>query len=383
MSCAYCNKSIANTEVYWELDCGKHLGHGTHQSIACPVVGCGKAVGTAAQLAPTGQQKTGSAHVSSAELEARARRRAANASRRTEPLSPPQRSAIGSFFGEVLRIAGRVTEASIPDEESGDPYALLRAKVPLETLVAKHGFDITELINDHGVTIADFFENGYTIGEMCNAFGSRMNRAEGMNVLYYLGMTDEFITALPQLSQVETMKSRLGFTPDALVKQLGYSFKPGPRAWTLPQMLDVGLTMPMVMEQGMRTLQEWQELKATARTNDDLRRFGVTPALEAQLKNETALLVAPAPSNPAVKAATAPVRSAGTATAPPFQPLPPPASYAKSRQPNSGVVTFVPPAAGPAPGTRTAPLSSAPKLVERSAPVQTPIFLVLPPGGRK
>jgi len=226
----------------------------------------------------------------------RSRRLAQNAARRTEPLKPYEPShAVEGWAVSLLRVFGRVGEASHPDDESEDPVALLDAHVPLQTMVRKHGFDITELINDPpGVTIADFFRNGYTIGEMCDAFSSRMNPTEGMRVLYFLGMTDEFISARPDQAQVHIMKSRMGFNTDSLLHDLDYRFVPG--RWTLPQMLEVGLTMPVVMAKGMQTRDEWIQLQGTRANDADLIRFGVTPELEAQLARthvpETAAIVA-------------------------------------------------------------------------------------------
>jgi len=205
MSCAYCALPIKDTDVYWELQCKKHLSHSTHGTTRCHIctrveaAAIGSYVPTATP-APAAPQKV----VSIPERDARARRLANNAARRTEPLRPYQPSAVTGFFGGVLKIAGRMAEASIPDDESSDPEVLLalKPKLPLTTLVQKHGFDITELINDHEITISDFFKNGYTIGEMCEAFHSRMNPTEGMDVLYYLGMTDQFLSDMPQFSQV-------------------------------------------------------------------------------------------------------------------------------------------------------------------------------------
>ena len=81
------------------------------------------------------------------------------------------------------------------------------------------------------------------------------------------------------------MKAKLGLTVDTLINRLDYKFVPG--RWTIPQMIEVGLTMPVVMRQGMRTTEEWAQLRATARTTSDLLQFGATPLLEAQLIHPT------------------------------------------------------------------------------------------------
>jgi|WetSurMetagenome_2_1015567.scaffolds.fasta_scaffold00184_29 hypothetical protein len=291
MTCVYCPHEIKNGDMFWDLRCGKHMAHASHDTTRCLV--CTPMTGAAVTTQPVGQPAAvatsaavtpSSVNIGRAEQEARARRLANNAVRRSEPLKPYEASAstVGSWFGSILSVAARVAEASVPDDESSNPTVLLDAGVPLKVLVSKHGWDITELINDPpGVTIGDFFRNRYTIGEMCEAFSSRMNPAEGMAVLYALGMTDEFLTAMPKQSQVSIMRAKLGLNPETLVKYLEYKFVPG--RWTIPQMLEVGLTMPMVMELGLRTAEDWAQLRETARTTSELQQFGVTPFLEAQM----------------------------------------------------------------------------------------------------
>ncbi len=304
MSCAYCAKPIKNTEFCLKLRCGQHLAHGTHNTTICsicpgPATTAAAAVGSvaAAVVPSTAVAATATAtapvavvapkFVSGEEQRARARRIADAPKRRKEPFKPYEPSFFAGVVANLLQVAGRVGEASIPDDESSDPFALLEARVPLKTLVTKHGFDITELINDHGVTIADIFrtchpeDRMYTMSEMCDAFGSRMNRDEGMRVLYYLGMTDRYLTERPEQSQVDVMREKLGFSLQSLVSDLGYHFEPG--VWTLGQMVDMGMTMDWVMKQGMRTWDEWDELRQTARNANDITRFAVTPALTALL----------------------------------------------------------------------------------------------------
>ena len=283
-ACAICNKPIADTELLFTLQCDRHVAHGTHQTTLCPVVGCG-VQGVSVVGVPMQTGLVASPHVSAAELQARARRLEQAAVRRSEPLVLKEPGFIESALGWTLKIASSIAQSGVPDDENSDPRVLLKAGVPLKTLVQKHGFDITELINDHRITIRDFFTNGYDMNDMCGAF-SRMDRIEGMDVLWVLGMTDAYLTQCPALSQVETMKARLGFTPDHLVEKLGYRFVPG--AWTIPQMIDAGLTMTRVKKEGLRTKQEWQQLAATARGNQDLLLFGVTQELVDDLLDEDA-----------------------------------------------------------------------------------------------
>jgi hypothetical protein len=176
MSCVFCKKPIDDTQAFLELSCGKHLGHSHHGSLKCVDYACvaisshvlPEAVAAAAAAAPQVTMR------SDAEL------RAISAARVGEPLNPPSSGGLRKLAGGVMRYVSKLIDSNKPDKEaSGDPFTLLQARIPLRDLVGKHGYDITELINDHGVTVNDFFRSGYTLGEMCDAFSSRMNPREG------------------------------------------------------------------------------------------------------------------------------------------------------------------------------------------------------------
>lgn len=199
------------------------------------------------------------------------------AKRFKEPLCPRQPGMIGSIFKSVARLS----ELNKPDTESRDPLVLLGAQVPLTNFPSKYGMDITELINDHGVNINDFFKNGYKMSDLCDAFSSRMNPEEGMDVLYYLGIDAEHFRVCPDLVQPEILKKRLGYDPRMLT-QLGYQYTPQ-SSWTIPDMIRVGLTMPIVMDVGLTHAQDWARLKATATSPTQLTTFGCTRVLESQL----------------------------------------------------------------------------------------------------
>lgn len=205
------------------------------------------------------------------------------------------------FVGAVLSGVSQMVAASAPVEESTDPFVLLKAQVPLASImVGKHAIGIAELINDHGVTINDFFGNGYTIGDMCDAFPTRMNPQGGLDVLSNLGMHEEHFRRFPQLSQIGIVKDRLGYTPADMVRRFGYQYKSPVTqgGWTLSELVSVGLTMPLVIEAGMTHRNQWEELKQTG-TPAELALFGATPALIAALA-----VSAPAPLPPLVQAAT-------------------------------------------------------------------------------
>lgn len=275
MSCAYCGKAISNTQGYIQLRCNVHLAHSSHEKLSCPVVGCGVSheEAAAAKIATSVSPSTGG------EDPEVVRRKAAAATRIREPLVPFRPGKVGQFIGGVMRTVSKISSASVPDHDSNDPFTLLKARVPLADVVNKRGFDITELINDYGVTINDFFGNGYAMSEMCDAFSSRMNSTEGMDVLYHLGISAEHFRLLPQYVQVDVLRKKLGYEA-RMLPQLGYTFTAG--AWTLPQMLSVGLTMPLVTQCGLQFRNDWEQLKAGA-TPEQLHQFGWCKPLEDAL----------------------------------------------------------------------------------------------------
>ncbi len=204
----------------------------------------------------------------------------------SEPLIPKQRGPVSAFVGAVLSSVSQMVAASAPVEESTDPFVLLKAQVPLTSImVGKHAIGIAELINDHGVTINDFFANGYTIGDMCDAFPTRMNPqgGSGLDVLSNLGMHEEHFRRFPQLSQIGIVRDRLGYVPADMVRRFGYQYaNPSAGGWTLSELVSVGLTMPLVIEAGLTHRNQWEELKQTG-TAAELALFGAAPSLIAAL----------------------------------------------------------------------------------------------------
>lgn len=279
MSCVVCNNKIADAHAFLEMRCGMHLAHSFHQIVRCPHPNCATAAATPVkgQVLPTASRQPPAAR------DEIALRRALSAERAKEPLCPPQiESSTGmKLVSGFMRTVTRLSETFKPDSESSDPFTLLAARVPLVDIRDKHGMDITEMINDYGVTINDFFKHGYALGDMCDAFSSRMNTQEGMDVLYFLGIGSEHFRVCPELVQPQVIRTKLGYVPQHLL-QLGFQFDSNFR-WTIPEMVRVGLTMPILMEAGLTLAADWAQIKATATLPGQLTEFGVTRALEAQL----------------------------------------------------------------------------------------------------
>lgn len=202
-------------------------------------------------------------------------------SRYKEPLKAlsTRQNAVAAACASVLDKIGSLVDRNKPDTQSRDPRVLLDQRVPLTKLVQEHGLDITELINDHGLNINDFFSRGYSMSHMCDAFASRLNRDEGRAVLYALGMSVDHFTMVPQYVQQDLMRERLGYEPSWLL-DFGYHFDPNKH--TLTQLVGLGLTMPMVMDAGLRTRSQWEYLKANG-SGSELVKFGCTAALENEL----------------------------------------------------------------------------------------------------
>ena len=204
--------------------------------------------------------------------------------RYNEPLKPLsiRQNAVAAVCASVLETIGNLVDRNKPDTQSRNPRVLLDQRIPLTQLVNEHGMDITELINDHGITINDFFERGYTMSHMCDAFSSRLNKKDGLAALYALGMSVDHFTVVPQYVQEPVMREKLGYEPSWLLK-FGYRFDPNKH--TLTQLVGLGLTMPLVMNAGLRTRSQWEYLKRTpgGASRNDLAKFGCTPQLEAEL----------------------------------------------------------------------------------------------------
>jgi hypothetical protein len=179
----------------------------------------------------------------------------------------------------MLTSISKIISNGKPPFESNDPFVLLEARAPLkEVVVDTHGIGITEMINDWGVTINTFFDNGYTLEDMCDAFGDRLNDKEGIDVLCALGMHQDHFRRLPEYAQVGIAQSRLGYVPMDMVKRFGYVYHSPltEDGWTLPELASVGITFPIAVQGGLQHQTQWEELKQTATDQRQIIQFGAT-----------------------------------------------------------------------------------------------------------
>lgn len=271
MSCGICKKGLLDTDIQIELECGKHLAHSVHNSFDC------------LECSPPGKTIDGAVlggGGGKADSSAIERRKQLSAQRVGEPLvggggggrQPVEQSSSSSILSSVTtafskHVVPLFSRTGAP-LESLPPRELLAKKVPLADLVSRYGYDITELINDHQLTINDFFEHEYTIGEMIDAFSSRMNAREGLDVLSALGIQAEHFRCVPDLVMADVMKKRIGYKPSDLVDRFHFQYKSPvtqpEEAWTLQEMVNAGLTFEDVRRAGMQCEVQWNELKQTA-----------------------------------------------------------------------------------------------------------------------
>lgn len=216
-----------------------------------------------------------------------------------EPLRPPHASNVFSKAAASL-IRGTTSwfNSGKTSETSTDPHYLLKRRYPLEKMVGEKGLGLTELINSFGVNINDFLINGYTIEDMCLAF-PRMNKRQGIEALQVLGLSSEHFRLIPDSVCPAAMAEYIGYHPDHLLTQFGYTFAPASRGgWTLPQMLHSGLTMKHVIDAGLRYISEWSELIRGA-TPEQMTRFGFNKALFPRIQKDPQPLPQPVIHPPA------------------------------------------------------------------------------------
>ena len=286
MSCAVCNDPILNHQSFFELTCGRHSAHSIHDTIDCSICN-GKPVYDPVRGAVVSDKNRDS--------EATLHRKANQARRLGEPLNPraivmANQSGVARFIGAVLSGIAHVKSAASGESPSAiydrDPFAILKAKESLkDVMVARCGYDITELINDHGVTINDFFAHGYTMSQLCEAFHTRMNKESGLDVLSNLGLQAEHFRACPAQTQIGAIQHYLGYEPRRdLVDRFGYRYYEND-AWTIPQLVGVGLTMQDLVDTGLTLKSQWEKLVDTATSPEQVvKEFKATAALLDGLK---------------------------------------------------------------------------------------------------
>lgn len=280
MSCGVCKKPVLDTDMQLELDCKRHVAHAHHESFDC--IECATQIGASVTASGKG------------DVSVIDRRKQLSAARIEEPLGANRQdsarlqessssSTLKNVFSKYVVPLFARTGAPV---ESLPPRELLAQKIPLADVVGKYGYDITELINDHELDINDFFEHGYTVGEMMDAFSSRMNQKDGLNVLSALGIQAEHFRCVPDLVMADAMKKKIGYKPSDLVDRFHFQYKSPvthpDEAWTLQEMIDAGLTFEDVRRAGLQCEVQWKELKQTVAPLSLSRlekQFGITPEL--------------------------------------------------------------------------------------------------------
>jgi hypothetical protein len=323
MSCVVCNRTITNDQIFYTMKCGnpEHIAHGDHGTRVCPMIECNvPATSVDAPIAQQQQQQhqvipppTRQQQQQSAEEKSRESRRVASQKRWREPLVHRRdRNFTVRVAGSVLESISRAMEAGKPDEKSSNPMVQLKAGVSLHEIVDR-GNDITEFINDYGATINDFFSQGWTLDQvsgvrsivifffdffvfdqMCDAFGSRMNPHEGMEVLKQLQITPEHFKfglnpvkvgeEVRQYMTIECLVNRLGYRPECMIRDFGFEWTP---QWSVSDMINLGINIEMAVQCGMRDPFQWRHTKA-ASTPEQLAAFLWTPEWDALLTSSAA-----------------------------------------------------------------------------------------------
>ncbi len=328
MSCVVCNRVIRDDEIFYSMKCGnpEHIAHGDHRTRECPLIECRVPVdapvsssapmGAQAAFPPVRQQQQQQQQVAVQSLEDKAleARRAASQRRWKEPLvHRRERNFSVRVAGSLLESISRAMEAGKPDEKSSNPMVQLKAGISLQEIVHR-GNDITEFINDYGATINDFFSQGWTLDQvrfvfffceivsslihslkkMCDAFGSRMNPHEGMEVLKQLQITPEhFKFGLKpvivaedgqsrQYMTIECLVNRLGYRPECMIKDFGFEWTP---QWSVADMVNLGINIEMAVQSGMTDAFQWMHVKAAA-TPEQLAAFRWTPEWDTLLSRQ-------------------------------------------------------------------------------------------------
>jgi hypothetical protein len=119
---------------------------------------------------------------------------------------------------------------------------------------------------------------------MIQSFSSRMNKKDGLNVLSALGIQAEHFRCVPELVSADAMKSAIGYKPSDLIDRFHFTYRSPvdhpDEAWTLQEMINVGLKFEDVCKAGMTCETQWNELKSTVAplSLPKLEReFGATP----------------------------------------------------------------------------------------------------------
>jgi hypothetical protein len=202
--------------------------------------------------------------------------------------NPGTRTQESVFKNGIASVVSLVTRKGL-DKKVESPLELLRKRIPIKTIMTKHGYGLDHMLKD-GVLIDDFVSNGYkwediSAFEYISKDGPTRSKQTFTNGL---GLTATHLKVYPQQLPIDKFRELTDISNGEFNTLLGLYFKEdGPLccdgvdyAWTAKDCAKLGLTMSDLISFGMVWMEQYQDLmtglteREIAKAEKDLK---VTP----------------------------------------------------------------------------------------------------------
>ena len=221
----------------------------------------------------------------------------------------------GGFLARANSISAPIRNRHNTPETSKDPHWLVSlgpSRVPVSMLIQK-GLDFNTCVADNGLTIQDFLDGGYTIGDLAEfpEVSPQMSRGGilplGVQALMAMKTTATHFRQNPVALPMDKVAAITGLQPKHLVENFCLAFHPiegimsltGPRTppdtdWAVEDLHRMGFTTmdSFIHTLGLRKLSHWYNLRPS---KIDLKLLGTTVDHLQQLEQDAAPTTTPAP----------------------------------------------------------------------------------------
>lgn len=211
---------------------------------------------------------------------------------------PGTKSSPG-YVGSALRKVSSLvkTTSAAPPEKT--PLDLLNARVPVQTIMKKHGVGLYHMLRD-GITIEDFARNNYTWKDLMHFedIGESAPPERSMEALYSgLRVNANHFRDYPSLLPIAEVKKRTDIESSHLCTHFGLSFPQNIKKnnlveyeslrcydddrWSAKDCSRLGMNIDDLIDIGLRTTQQYEDLLvgcSEKQVRDLEQKLSVTPA---------------------------------------------------------------------------------------------------------
>lgn len=197
-----------------------------------------------------------------------------------EPVPPKIALPSYGIFSGIKRFTSKFARDDV--ETSVNPFFLVRSHYPVKLFSSKKKMMLHHLVNDHGISIGDFVESGYTFEELVGF--PEIDAKGGLDVLIGMGLNHENLYTHRKELPLKALRQKYGLTTKDVIDKMGYKFStPEDGGWSAKYLIAAGFNIDQLMSCGLKYKYEFDGLDLTM---DQATQLGVKQSHLEKLKSK-------------------------------------------------------------------------------------------------